>query len=170
MKTQDINSLANNVIQAIDLKLMRKHYLSAAFHRALDANTPLIRGMVAVLVTDEAPRNTPKVPEWKPTSFVNRVTEEVLKIVERDLLRTVEPKLFTRVERNFRRHYQANRALIQAMIAALVADSSDELVVRMTPRTKPVQAAQNTITVTIHGDTPRTISGTQEDIRQLLEI
>jgi 2-hydroxychromene-2-carboxylate isomerase len=50
--TKDIDSLTNSLLQDFD-KTFRKNGLSAVFHRRVEGNRTLLRGMIAIMVAED---------------------------------------------------------------------------------------------------------------------
>lgn len=51
MKTTDVSSITNSVLMAME-KEFRKNGMAGTFHEHVEANRPLIQGMVASIVAD----------------------------------------------------------------------------------------------------------------------
>ena len=49
--TRDVDSLTNSILQAVD-KEFRKNKISPVFHRHIDGNRKLIRGMIAIMIAE----------------------------------------------------------------------------------------------------------------------
>jgi len=76
--TRNVDSLTNSVLQAVD-KEFRKNKISPVFHRHIEGNRKLIRGMIAIMIAEV---NAEEAAENQLDAIAATISEQVEEKVE----------------------------------------------------------------------------------------